>query len=167
VIAVIAVFVLAYGPMLIEARRAATNERVQRALGGVEPPGDVYALMKVAYPAAFLLMVIEAAVRGFPERVVIATGALVFVAAKALKWWAIASLGTRWTFRVIVRHGEPLVTRGPYRFLRHPNYLAVTAELIGMALICGARVAGPVAVIGFGALMLKRIGVEERALRSL
>jgi methyltransferase len=165
--AVLAVGALVYLPMLVEARRAALNERVQRALGGIEPAGDVYAAMKAAYPLAFLIMMIEAALRGFPSGPVVAAGALVFIAAKTMKWWAILTLGARWTFRVIVRPGEPLVKEGPYRFLRHPNYVAVVGELVGVALICGAIVAGPIAVIGFGALMLKRIAVEERALRSL
>jgi methyltransferase len=58
------------------------------------------------------------------------------------------------------------VTRGPYRFLRHPNYLGVIGELAGVALMSGAIVTGPLALAGFGALILKRIGVEERALRA-
>ena len=53
---------------------------------------------------------------------------------------------------------------GPYRFVRHPNYLAVAGELVGVALMAGAIVTGPIAVLGFTALMLARIRVEERAL---
>ena len=53
-------------PMLVEARRAARNERAQRARGGVEPRGDVYGVMRVAYPGVFLAMLAEGAVRGAP-----------------------------------------------------------------------------------------------------
>src|SRR5207244_13535851 len=55
----VALFAVAFGFMLVEARRAAANERAQRARGGVEPSGDVYGLMQVAYPASFLLMLAE------------------------------------------------------------------------------------------------------------
>ena len=50
--------------------------------------------------------------------------------------------------------------------MRHPNYVAVIGELVGVALMAGARLSGPVGVVGFGLLIVKRIAVEERALRS-
>jgi methyltransferase len=84
--------------------------------------------------------------------------------AKMLKWWAISSLGTRWTFRVLVPVGAPLVQSGPYRWMRHPNYVAVVGELVGAAMMLGAPWSGALAVLVFGALMLRRIHVEERAL---
>ena len=155
---------LVFLPMLIEARRAATNERAQRARGGIEAPGDVYAIMLVAYPGAFLLMILEGATRGGPSVGWLAAGALVFAAAKSLKWWAIQTLGPAWTFRVVVVPGAPLAVTGPYHFFRHPNYVAVVGELIAIALMTAAPIAGPLAVIGFGLLMWKRIVVEERAL---
>lgn len=158
-------FLIAYVPMLVEARRAARNERAQRMRGGVEPPGDVFGLMRMAYPAAFLLMIVECLFRGLPPRPVLEAGIVLFVAAKLLKWWAILSLGRAWTFRVITVPGAPLVTAGPYRLMRHPNYVAVAGELVGFALLSGAAVSGPVATMGFGFLMRKRIAVEERALR--
>jgi methyltransferase len=153
-------------PMLLEALRASRNERAQRARGGVEPSGDVYQLMRVAYPAAFIAMIAEGAARGWPPPPIVAAGALVFAAAKAIKWWAIASLGRFWTFRVIVVPGAALVTRGPYRFIRHPNYAGVMGELAGVALLAGARWSGPVAMLAFGLLVLKRIAVEDRTLRG-
>jgi methyltransferase len=151
-------------PMLVEARLAAANERAQRALGGIEPPDDVYRIMRVAYPAVFLAMIAEGAWRPGHEQLIV--GAAIFVAAKLLKWSAILTLGPAWTFRVIVRPGVPLVTAGPYRWLRHPNYVAVVGELVGVALMSGAQVAGPVGTAFFFFLVLKRIRVEERALST-
>ena len=55
-------------PMLVEARRAAANERAQRARGGIEPAGDVYKMMQVAYPGAFLAMIAEGACGADPRR---------------------------------------------------------------------------------------------------
>ena len=89
-----------------------------------------------------------------------------FVAAKALKWWAIVALGPSWTFRVVVVPGAAQVAGGPYAYLRHPNYVAVVLELAAVALMSGARVSGPLATLAFGVLMMKRMSVEERALRQ-
>ena len=78
--------------------------------------------------------------------------------------WAIASLGGRWTTRVIVVPGAPLVTRGPYRFLRHPNYLVVALEIPVLPLAFGTwQIALGFALANL-ALLAHRIRVEERAL---
>jgi methyltransferase len=163
--ALIAITVAVFGPMLIEARRAARNERVQRARGGVEPTDDVFALMRVVYPAGFVAMIVEGYIRGGPSFRTVGAGATVFAVAKALKWWAIVTLGSAWTFRVIVVPGVRLVVRGPYRAVRHPNYLGVIGELVGVALMTGAWVTGPASTLLFGALLKRRIAVEERTLR--
>jgi methyltransferase len=163
-IAIIAAVVFTF--MAIEALRAARNERAQRAAGGVEPPDDVYRWMQIAYPGAFAAMCVEGLVRhdALPPAIA-AVGVLVFVLGKALKWWAILTLGRFWTFRVIVVPGARLVDRGPYRLLRHPNYVGVIGEMVGVAMATGAVVSGPIATAVFGALMLRRIAVEERALQ--
>lgn len=157
---------IVFGFMLVEARRAARNEQEQRARGGIEPARDVYGIMRLAYPGAFAAMMIEGMVRGVAGRPPVLIGGVVFFAAKALKWWAIVALGRSWTFRIIVVPGVPLVTRGPYRFLRHPNYIAVIGELAGVALLTAARVTGPIAIFGFALLIVLRIRVEERTLRA-
>jgi methyltransferase len=155
---------LVFVPMLVEARRAGRNERAQRSRGGVEPAGDVFAIMQMAYPGAFALMLAEGWWRGAPRSEWMAVGLVAFIAAKLLKWWAILTLGPSWTFRVIVVPGAALVARGPYRFVRHPNYVGVALELAGAGLMTGAAVSGPLAVVLFSILMRKRIGVEDRAL---
>jgi methyltransferase len=156
---------LAFVPMLFEAARSRRHEQALRAMGAREPAGDVYALMQVVYPACFLAMILEAWVRGAPADAVFAIGVVVFVSAKALKYWAIATLGWRWSFRVLVPPRPTRSVEGPYRVLRHPNYVAVAGELAGMALMAHAVIAGPIAFAVFGLLMLLRIRVEERALR--
>jgi methyltransferase len=154
------VFVL----MAIEAVVAARHDRALRALGAVEPDGDVYRVMQVAYPAAFLAMIAEGAWRGVRVDAVASAGAGIFIAAKALKYWAIATLGQRWTFRVLVPSGSVRIVKGPYRWIAHPNYVAVALELLGAALAVHALFTGPIAVAGFGYLMLRRIRIEEKAL---
>lgn len=161
---VTALFALAFLPMLIEARRSSSNERALRAAGASEAPGDVYAVMQVAYPACFVAMIAEGWLRDRGLTPAAPAGAAIFGLAKALKYWAISTLGARWTFRVLVPPGGGRVVRGPYRLLRHPNYLGVAGELAGFALLAGAPYTGAASVIVFGGLMLARIRVEERAL---
>ena len=91
-------------------------------------------------------------------------GVVVFGAAKILKLWAIASLGRRWSYRVLVLPAAPLISTGPYARVRHPNYAAVLGEIAGFALITGARITGVLSLIVFSLLLRKRIATEERAL---
>jgi methyltransferase len=155
-----------FGFLAVEARRAASNERAQRARGGREPAGDVYTIMRIVYPGAFAAMFAEGALGGMPPAAALLIGTVVFLTAKLLKWWAILTLGPFWTFRVIVVPGAHLVAGGPYRWLRHPNYVGVMGELAGVALITGASLSGVAGIALFGGLVWKRIAVEERALQG-
>jgi methyltransferase len=157
------VFAIVATSMLVEARRAAANERAQRSRGGIEPSDDVYQLMQIAYPGIFVAMLAEGALRGVTAGGWFVAGLAVFAAAKVLKWWAIAALGPLWTFRVIVVPGSASVATGPYRIMRHPNYVAVVGEIVGVAVMMRARVSGPIALLVFGTLLLRRITVENRA----
>jgi methyltransferase len=163
-VALIAAVVLI--PMAIEAWRAARNERAQRERGGIEPRGDVYPIMQIAYPGAFLIMLAEGAIRGGPPASAALMGAAMFATAKVLKWWAILTLGQAWTFRVIVVPGARRIRSGPYRLFNHPNYLAVIGELAGTALMSGALLAGPAATAFFLVLIVKRVAVESRAVNA-
>jgi methyltransferase len=111
-------------------------------------------------------MLIEGGWRGAPPAPAILAGGALFVFAKALKWWAILSLGPFWTFRVIVVPGARLVASGPYRWLRHPNYVGVMGELAGVALMTGAWLSGVAGIATFGWLVIRRISIETRALRE-
>ena len=89
-----------------------------------------------------------------------------FLVGQALRYWAILSLGEHWTARVMVLPGAPLVKRGPYKYVRHPNYLAVALELLSAPLVFGAWVtAFLVTLLNVGVLAV-RIRAEERALRE-
>lgn len=147
-----------------EAALSGHNAALLRARGAVEPPGDPHRVMQWAYPLCFIALAIEGALRGPASPEVLGAGLVVFGLAKALKAWAITSLGPRWSFRVLVPPGEPPIVAGPYRVMRHPNYLAVCGEISGMALIVGAPVTGLAALAVFGCLMLRRIAIEDRAL---
>jgi methyltransferase len=149
-----------------EALYSRRNERALRARGAREPEGDVHAVMQVAYPAAFVLMAGEGLARGAPDPVWLAAGIGVLVAAKALKLWVLSALGPLWSFRVLVLPGHPLVRTGPYRFLRHPNYVAVAGEIAGCAVAMGAFVTGAISLALFAFLIATRIRVEEAAIKA-
>jgi methyltransferase len=150
-----------------EAVLSSFNERLLRARGAIEPGDDVIGSMRWAYPGAFIAMGIEGALTGPAPQNVLIGGLALFGLAKALKVWAISSLGSRWTYRVLVLPGAPLISSGPYRFIPHPNYLAVAGEIVSVAMIVWAPVTGVLATIGFGWLMVARIRVEDRALGRL
>lgn len=147
-----------------EAALSSANERQLRARGAVEPANDVIGPMRWAYPGAFIAMGIEGALSGPASRDVLMAGLALFGLAKVLKAWAISSLGSKWSYRVLVVPGEPLVSTGPYRFLSHPNYLAVVGEILSVAAIVWAPITGVLAAIGFGWLMILRMRIEDRAL---
>lgn len=84
--------------------------------------------------------------------------------AQALRYWAITTLGPRWNVRVIVVPGAAPVTSGPYRFIRHPNYVAVVLELLLLPLVHGAYLTCVVFTLSNAALLAVRIRAEERAL---
>jgi methyltransferase len=83
---------------------------------------------------------------------------------QALRYWAVATLGSRWNVRVIVVPGEPVVAAGPYRYLRHPNYVAVIVEGFALPLIHGAWVTAATFSVLNALLLLVRIRCEEQAL---
>lgn len=88
----------------------------------------------------------------------------ILIAAQALRAWAIASLGRRWNTRILVIPGAPLVARGPYRFLRHPNYLVVALEIAVIPVLAGAYWTAFLFSIANAVMLAIRIRKEERAL---
>lgn len=157
-----------FGAMAVEAARSAANERALEALGGRPVADPSYPWMQVVYPGGFLAVCLEGWWRGGPGdgwgTSLVAAGIVVFAAGKALKWWAIVALGARWSFRVFVLPGAPLVMRGPYRWLRHPNYVGLVGEIAGSALWMRAPITGTLFAVTFAIILFVRLGIEERAL---
>ncbi len=149
--------------MLVELQLSYFNERALRARGAVEPPDDPYRLMRLAYPGAFIAMGLEGATHT-PNRDTLLAGLVLLGAAKLLKFWVMATLRDRWTFKVLVPNDAPLVTAGPYRFVNHPNYVAVILELVAVALALSAPVTGLASVLLFVWILRRRMAVEDRAL---
>ncbi len=149
--------------MLVELQLSYFNERALRARGAVEPPDDPYRLMRLAYPGAFVAMGLEGATHALNRDALLA-GLVLLGGAKLLKFWVMATLRDRWTFKVLVPKDAPLVTAGPYRFVNHPNYVAVILELVAVALALSAPVTGLASVLLFVWILRRRMAVEDRAL---
>lgn len=88
----------------------------------------------------------------------------VFGVLQLLRVWVLATLGSRWTTRIIVTPDAPLVTKGPFRFLRHPNYTVVTAEIMVLPLVFGVVWIAVLFTVLNAAMLYVRIGAENQAL---
>jgi methyltransferase len=153
-----------FGTMALEAGRSASNERRLLAGGARIVPDPSFPWMQVAYPAGFLSVCLEGWWRGVPWDGWATLGIAVFTCGKLVKYAAIAALGVRWSYRVLIPPDAPLVSHGIYRMLRHPNYVGVAGEVVGIGLWMQAPITGTLFAVTFGFIMLWRIRIEERAL---
>jgi methyltransferase len=146
---------------LVLARR---NTRRLLAQGAHEVGAAHYPLI-VALHAAWLLGLWYLAVYRVPAgQSVNVFWLLLFVGLQLARVWVIASLGGRWTTRIIILPGATLVRRGPYRFLSHPNYWVVAGELLVLPLVFGLAWYGLVFTLLNAAVMWIRIRAEAAAL---
>ncbi|HEX5512016.1 MAG TPA: isoprenylcysteine carboxyl methyltransferase family protein [Actinomycetales bacterium] len=148
---------------LVVARR---NAEWALSHGGVEYGRSHYPPMVLLHTGFLVACLVEVSLADRPFVPVLGWSMFALVVlAQALRWWCIRTLGRRWNTRVIVLPGVPLVSSGPYRWLSHPNYVAVVVEGFALPLVHGAWVTA----IGFtalNALLLLgfRLPVERRAL---
>lgn len=135
--------------------------------GGVERGRGHYVVMVVLHTALLVGAVAEVWLLDRPFLPALGWTMLVLVvASQGLRWWCIRTLGRQWNTRVIVVPGLPLVTRGPYRVLRHPNYVAVVVEGLALPLVHTAWVTAALFTVLNAALLAVRIRVEDAALRT-
>lgn len=147
---------------LVVSRR---NARRALAAGGFEAGRGHYPVMVLFHISVLLACAAEPVFWPRPWPMPAAVAALTAaLLAQALRWWAIATLGGRWSTRIIVLPFAPPVVGGPYRLLAHPNYLAVAVELLAVPLIGGALVTAALATLVNGLLLAIRVPAEERAL---
>jgi len=131
-------------------------------------PGGTFGWMVVLHTGLVVLPVIEVLFRGHGASGAVFWAAVaVFFCAEGLRYWALASLGRLWNVRAVVDPGQDVVVRGPYRFLRHPNYLAVVLEFLAVPAAGGAWVSLAILNLLHLPVLAARIRSEEALLFQL
>jgi methyltransferase len=140
---------------------AARNTRALMALGAVEYGRSHYPLIVLLHAAWLISLFVFV-----PWRTPIDWYWLsLFILLQAARIWVVASLGPHWTTRIVVLPGAPLVRRGPYRWLKHPNYCVVAAEIAVLPLAFGAWQIALIFSVLNAAMLAWRLHVEAEALR--
>ncbi len=138
-----------------------------RERGGVEHGAGHYPVMVVLHTLLLVGCVVEVLVADRPFVPWLGwTMLALLVAAHVLRWWCIRSLGHQWNTRVVIVPGLPLQSGGPYRWLRHPNYVAVVAEGVALPLVHTNWVTALAFTVANLVLLRVRIRVEEAALAT-
>jgi len=170
VTALFVVLVVATGvERLAELVVSTRNARWSFERGGVESGRGHFPPMVVLHTALLVACLVEVLAADRPFVAWLGWPMLVLaLGSQALRWWCITSLGPRWNTRVIVVPGLAPLTRGPYRFLRHPNYVAVVVEGFALPLVHTAWTTALVFSALNAVLLLGfRLPAENRALASL
>lgn len=153
---------------LVELVVARRNLAWSRDRGGIEFGAGLYPAMVALHTALLVGCLAEVFLLHRPFLPWLGWPMLVVVlAAQVLRWWCIRTLGSQWNTRVVVVPGAPRVTAGPYRFLPHPNYVAVIAEGIALPLVHTAWITAVVFTALNAVVLARRIGTENAALASL
>lgn len=153
---------------IYELRLARRNARAMIARGGAEVAAGHYPWMVALHTAWIVAAPLEAWLLGRPFIISLGWPMLgLVVSSMALRYWAIRSLGDRWTTRVVVVPDESAIRRGPYLAMRHPNYLAVVVEIFALPLVHTAWLTALVFSLLNAWLLRVRIGAEERALAEI
>jgi len=158
---------LVVGIRFVELGVAKRNRAWAMERGGVETGAGHYPVMVALHTALFAGCLIEVPLADRPFLPWLGWPMLaLLVGAHLLRWWCIRTLGPQWNTRVIRVPGAPLVTGGPYRWLRHPNYVAVVVEGFALPLVHTAWVTA-LAFTVLNALLLRvRLRVENEALAA-
>lgn len=148
---------------LAELVLSTSNARWALTHRGKEFGRSHYPVMITVHAALLVGCVLEAGHRpflpwlGWPMLIVVGLS-------QALRWWCVTTLGRRWNTRVIVQPYEPLVRRGPYRYLHHPNYVAVVTEGLALPLVHTAWLTSVGFTVANALVLMVRIRVENSAL---
>ena len=152
---------------LLELRHSRDNEAWMRRRGGREHAARQYRMMVLLHLSWFVAMLAEVVFWQRPfSRALFVVGVVGLVAGQVLRYLAIFTLGRRWSVRVYTLPGQPVVLRGVYRYLRHPNYLGVIFEIVSVPLLHGAWLTAGLYTILNLILITRRVRTEENALEK-
>lgn len=147
---------------LVELAVARRNTRRLLAEGAREVGAAHYPLFLLLHASWLAAIAVTVPWTRTPSAVLV----VIFVLLQAIRIWVMVSLGRYWTTRVLTHEGWPLVRRGPYRWIRHPNYLVVAGEIAVLPLAFGAWAVAAIWSVLNAALLVHRIRIENAALQS-
>lgn len=164
-------FLLFWGFLMIqrltEVRIAKSNEQKLRRKGAVEAGKEHYKWMVLLHASFFVVFFLEVALMDARPPSWRMIPFILFLIAQVIRVWVISSLGVYWNTKILLLPGANVIAKGPYRFMRHPNYTVVSLELFVIPLIFGAFFTAALFTI-LNILMLRvRIPAEEKALMEL
>jgi methyltransferase len=152
---------------LLEMRLSRRHQRALAAHGATRAPEPGFALMVALHTGVLVAAAVEVLALHRPFTPAVGVPALVvFALANALRWWVIATLGAHWNVQVVASLGLGVVTGGPYRWVRHPNYVAVFAELLALPLVHGAWLTATVGAALHVLVLRRRLALEETVLAA-
>lgn len=137
-----------------------------RSQGAFEAGAKHYPVMVAMHVMFFISLVVEVLLVNRPLSPIWIILLVIFLMAQALRVWCLTSLGKFWNTRIIILPGANVVKKGPYAFMRHPNYVIVTTELLVLPLIFSAYFTAILFTILNIWMLSVRIPVEEKALKQ-
>lgn len=151
---------------LVELRVAKNNEKWMKAQGAIEAGASHYPFMILLHTAFFISLIVEVV---FFDRTLSPYWVpllVIFLLAQAARIWCLTSLGKFWNTKIIILPGANVVQKGPYKFIRHPNYVIVCTEILVLPLLFQAYFTAVLFTILNFIILSIRIPAEERALRE-
>ena len=152
---------------LIELLIARRNERIVKSNGAREYDQKGYKLIVLMHIAFFISLISEYVSFGKTLNHYWIPLVILFLLAQALRYWAITSLGYYWNTKILVTPNTSPISRGPYKYIRHPNYLAVIVEIAVIPLIFSCYLTSIIFTILNLIVLRRRIQIEEHALSTL
>ncbi len=164
----VALFLIVLLQRGVELSIAKRNERSLKAYGGIEKGQSHYHLIVGLHIAFFVSLLLEVLFIGARPAPWYWIPLGFFLLAQIIRVWALTSLGVFWNTKIIVLPGADIVTKGPYKYVKHPNYLVVAVEILTLPLIFQTYLTAIVFTVLNAVLILGvRIPEEERALRGV
>ncbi|HWP92812.1 MAG TPA: isoprenylcysteine carboxylmethyltransferase family protein [Thermodesulfobacteriota bacterium] len=149
---------------LVLARR---NERILKSIGAIEFDKDGYKVIVAMHVLFLISLVTEKVLFERELNELWFLFAILFLCAQVLRYWTISSLGVYWNTKVLVAPDHNIVSSGPYKYLRHPNYIAVIIEIATIPLIFSCYITAVVFSVINLLLLRRRIRIEEEALNRV
>ena len=152
---------------VLEMRLSRRHQRALAARGARREPEPGFVAMVALHTGVLVASAVEVVALHRPFSLALGVPALVaFALANALRWWVIATLGPHWNVQVVGSLALGVVTTGPYRLVRHPNYVAVFVELLALPLVHGAYLTAVAGTLLHVLVLNRRVALEESVLMA-